>query len=187
MWLPGVFPKAINFWRSITFFQTKSKNKNKDFQAFYLNQTLTDPLNGLLDVTPDPVLNMKFSQDGSYLATASKGGIIRIWQLSPDSYSMDEIFVTKPIREFTSHKAAVLGLSWSKVGHIDGLGRIGGLVHGYGYNRWINQIGTVCFSLLLPNRTTFCYLVLWTRRYAYGTWIGVSVCAYFNTTILLPA
>jgi WD40 repeat protein len=98
-------------------FQTKSKNKKKDFQAFYLNQTLTDPLNGLLDVTPDPVLNMKFSQDGSYLATASKGGIIRIWQLSPDSYSMDELFVTKPIREFTSHKAAVLDLSWSKVGH----------------------------------------------------------------------
>ncbi|KAI9287279.1 WD40-repeat-containing domain protein [Umbelopsis sp. AD052] len=94
--------------------KTKSKNKKKDFQAFYLNQTLSDPLNGLLDVTADPVLNMRFSQDGSYLATASKGGIIRIWQLSPDSYTLDELFVTKPIQEFTSHKAAVLDLSWSK-------------------------------------------------------------------------
>lgn len=133
---------------------------------------------------------MKFSQDGSYLATASKGGIIRIWQLSPDSYSMDELFMTKPIREFTSHKAAVLDLSWSKVGHLVKLGRVvAGLFMDMATTGELTKLALFVFlyGCPSPNRTTFCYLVLWTRLYAYGTWIGVSVCAYFNTTILLPA
>lgn len=80
-----------------------------------MNQTLLDPETN--HNAADPILCMKFSQDGSYLATATKGGVIRIWQLSPDTatYLIDELVLTKPIREFTSHKAAVLDLSWSKV------------------------------------------------------------------------
>jgi WD40 repeat protein len=78
-----------------------------------LSQTLLGPQ--YEQSAADPILTMKFSQDGCYLATASKGGVVRIWQLSPDTYVVDELFVTTPVREFTSHNGAVLDLSWSKV------------------------------------------------------------------------
>ncbi|CAM0137998.1 unnamed protein product [Umbelopsis sp. WA50703] len=92
--------------------KTKTKNKKKEFEAFYLSQTLLGPQ--YEQSAADPILTMKFSQDGCYLATASKGGVVRIWQLSPDTYVVDELFVTTPVREFTSHNGAVLDLSWSK-------------------------------------------------------------------------